>query len=179
MIDYSFEAYLSESTAADEAKKQGLTAAGYGLWRDKQGKIVAKTVDGVLQPVKGSRANINNYHSDVPKGKEVDHDAIDSVHDVMDKYLTPGTQVDTDITKYGTHKVAAVHPEKAKHLHDDLISAGFKYEKDEDFGSHVYRKGRTTVSVSGKPEIGHKGGAKRDHHSLVISIDHTKPPKKR
>ena len=42
---------LGESDAADQAKKQGLTNAGWGKWANAQGKIVAKTVDGRLQKV--------------------------------------------------------------------------------------------------------------------------------
>lgn len=179
MANPTFENYLIESQTADEAKRQGLIAAGYGLWRDKNGNIVAKTEGDKLVPIKGSRADIRNYHINVPKNREVDHDALDSVNSVLDKYVTPGTKVDTDVSKYAIHKTTAVHPEKAKHLHDDLIAAGFKYEKDDDFGSHIYRLGRTQVAISDKPEIGHKPGAKRDHHSIIISIDHTKPAKKK
>lgn len=174
-----FEEFLTEQTAADEAKRQGLTAAGFGLWRDKAGKIVAKTVDGVLKPVKGSRAEPMHYHINVPKNREVDHDTIDSVTEVMEKYLTPGTKTDTDVTKYGTHKTSAIHPDKAKHLHDDLVAAGFEYEKDEDWETHNYRKGRTVISISDKPEVGHKPGSKSDHHSLTFSVDHVKPKKKK
>jgi hypothetical protein len=38
----------AESEAAKEAKKRGLTSAGYGNWKDKSGNVVAKTVDGKL-----------------------------------------------------------------------------------------------------------------------------------
>ena len=37
-----------ESDAAKEAKKRGLTSAGWGKWKDKSGNVVAKTVDGKL-----------------------------------------------------------------------------------------------------------------------------------
>ena len=175
----NFDDYLAESDAADQAKKQGLVAAGFGLWRDKTGKIVAKTVDNTLQPVKGSRADIRHYTDTVPKNREVAHDTIDELTDMLDKHATPGTQTDTDVTKYATHKTTAIHPEKAKHLHDDLMAAGFKYEKDEDFNNHVYRKGKVSLSISSKPEIAHKGGGKRDHHSVVFSAEHGKPTNKR
>lgn len=36
---------------AEIAKSKGLVSKGYGNWADKSGKIVAKTVDGKLQPV--------------------------------------------------------------------------------------------------------------------------------
>lgn len=180
MIIPSFEDFLTEeSQAAEEAKRRGLTSAGFGLWRDKQGKVVARTVDGKLEPVKGSRADLSHYHINVPQNKEVDHDSIDSVMDAVQKYATPGTKVDTDVTKYGTHKTSAIHPDKAKHLHDDLIEAGFEYEKDPDWGDHTYRKGNTAITISAKPDTSHKPGAKNDHHSIVVSVDHVRVKKKK
>lgn len=41
-----------ELTAAEEAKNRGLIAKSYGKWADKSGKIVARTVDDKLVPVK-------------------------------------------------------------------------------------------------------------------------------
>lgn len=174
-----FEEFLLESDASEEAKRQGLVSAGWGLWKDKQGKVVARTVDGKLEPVKGSRADITNYHTNVPQNRQVNHDAIDEVNDTMDKHMTPGTKVETEVTKYAANKISAVHPDKAKFMHDDLIKSGFKYEKDEDFGSHVYRKGRVSISISGKPEVSHKPGTKRDHLSVVATFDHVGIPRKK
>lgn len=172
-----FTDYLLESEAAEQAKKMGLTAASWGLWKDKDGKVVKKTVDGKLVDVKGSRANLNNYHTNIPQNKETDHDAIDNLESHLDKYITPGTRTTTDITKYGTHKTSAVHPDKAKHLHDDLIADGFQYEKDDIWDTHQYRKGNMTVQISDKPETSHKGGGKNDHLSIAFSVNHTRPPK--
>ena len=39
------------NSAADQAKKQGLTSVGWGRWANAQGKVVAKSVDGRLQKV--------------------------------------------------------------------------------------------------------------------------------
>lgn len=171
-----FDEFLSESKAADEAKQKGWVSAGYGLWKDKQGKVVARTVNDKLEPVKGARADVNNYHSNVPSKKTVDYDSIDSVNSAIEKYLTPGSKTDTEVTKYSTYKTSGIHAEKAKHLHDDLVAAGFTYEKD-DFDSHVYRKGNTSVTISDKPEVSHKPGAKNDHHSIVVAVDHIKDKK--
>ena len=44
----SFLSEAAQSEAAQQAKEMGLTSAGYGNWRDKQGNVVAKTVDGQL-----------------------------------------------------------------------------------------------------------------------------------
>lgn len=171
----TFQSYLAESLAADEAKKLGLTSVGYGLWKDKSGKVVKKTVNDQLVDVKGSRANINHYHSNVPKGKSTDHDALDQIEEILGKYETPGTKVDTDVTKYDTHKGSAIHPDKAKHLHDDLIKAGFQYYKDEDFGQHIYSKGKVRIGISGSPEVSHDGSkGKKDHYSVTYSVGHGK-----
>lgn len=47
------------SDASIEAKKKGLTNRGAGNWYDSKGNYVAKTVDGVLQPVQASDKNID------------------------------------------------------------------------------------------------------------------------
>ena len=39
---------LQEETAAVQAKRKGLESAGFGRWKNKQGKVVATTVDGKL-----------------------------------------------------------------------------------------------------------------------------------
>ena len=39
------------NSASAQAKKQGLEYAGFGRWKNQQGKVVAKTVDGRLQKV--------------------------------------------------------------------------------------------------------------------------------
>ena len=45
-----------ESSAADKAHKKGLTYAGYGKWKDKSGKIVAKSVnDRLIDLTKSSK----------------------------------------------------------------------------------------------------------------------------
>lgn len=59
------------NAAADQAKKQGLEYAGFGRWKNQQGKVVAKTVDGRLQKV-----DINMGQQDPkdrnPKTKPID-----------------------------------------------------------------------------------------------------------
>ncbi len=38
-----------ETSASAQAKRMGLTGDGHGDWYDKQGKLIAKTVDGKLK----------------------------------------------------------------------------------------------------------------------------------
>lgn len=46
------------SKAAEEAKKKGWVSAGWGRWNDKSGKMVGRTVDGKLVPVKKPAGNV-------------------------------------------------------------------------------------------------------------------------
>ncbi len=52
-IDEKLSDYLPSglNSAAAQAKKQGLRSIGFGRWVNKDGKVVAKTKDGKLQPV--------------------------------------------------------------------------------------------------------------------------------
>lgn len=43
---------LNESNAAEEAKKRGLISKAFGYWANKAGKIIARTVNDKLEPVK-------------------------------------------------------------------------------------------------------------------------------
>jgi hypothetical protein len=46
--------------ASAEAKKKGLISAGFGKWKDKSGKVVAKTVDGKLVDIDPSESGEDN-----------------------------------------------------------------------------------------------------------------------
>lgn len=73
---------VNEGTAADAAKKKGLTYAGWGKWADKKGTVVAKTVDDKLVPISDKEKKVastkqgsandkwNNYDGLAPELKE-------------------------------------------------------------------------------------------------------------
>jgi hypothetical protein len=65
LIDLLFE------DAADDARKKGLTSSGFGYWKDKSGKVVARTVDGKLVPVKDDEpaATKSSNNDEVPTAK--------------------------------------------------------------------------------------------------------------
>lgn len=52
MNNILLENILREGTAADKAHKLGLVFAGWGKWKNKQGKVVAKTVGDKLVSIK-------------------------------------------------------------------------------------------------------------------------------
>lgn len=175
----NFENYLTESKAAEEAHKLGLSAAGYGLWRDKNGKVVKKTVDDKLVDVRGSEANLKHYHTDIPLNKNANHAEHDQSSDIIAAHETEGNYRESEATKYNIIEHSAVHPEKAAALHDALVGAGYQHTPSA-FGQ-MYRNGKTSVMISNRPEVGHKrGSTKKDHHSIVIQTEHVpkKKPKK-
>lgn len=166
-----FEDFLSESTAAEEAHKNELTAAGWGLWKDKDGKVVKKTDGKKLVDVRGSEANINHYHSNIPLNKKASHAEHDQSSDIVKLAETPGTHRSSDVTKRSINEHSAVHPKHAAKLHDALVSGGYQYDPSP-FG-HMYRNGKTAVMISNEPEVSHKrGGKEKDHHSIVIQTEH-------
>lgn len=174
----SFETYLKESAAAEEAHKLGLSAAGYGLWRDKTGKVVKKTVDDKLVDVRGSEANLKHHHINIPQNREGNHAEHDQSSDIVSAHETPGTHRESEVTKYHINEHSAVHPDKAAELHNALVGAGYKHTPSA-FGQ-MYQKGKTSVMISNRPEISAKRGGKNDHHSVLIRTDHVakKKPKK-
>ena len=52
--ELSLTKILNESEASDEAHKNGWKHSGYGIWKNKQGEVVAKTVNGKLQKTKNT-----------------------------------------------------------------------------------------------------------------------------
>jgi len=48
LFEWAFQLNEEESEAAKDAHRLGLTADSWGRWKDKSGKVVAKTVDGKL-----------------------------------------------------------------------------------------------------------------------------------
>lgn len=173
-----FEDYLVESTAAEEAHKLGLTATGWGLWKNSDGKIVKKSDGKSLVDVRGSEANINHYHSHIPLDKVASHAEHDQSSDIVALAETKGTTRSSDVTKRSINEHSAVHPKQAAKLHDALVSAGYDYDPSP-FG-HMYRNGSTAVMISNEPEVSHKrGGKEKDHHSIVIQTEHKKAKRKK
>lgn len=166
-----FDNYLLEEVAAEQAHKLGLSAAGYGLWRDAKGKVVKKTVEGKLVDVRGSEANINHYHSNIPTSKVANHAEHDQSSDIIASHETPGTHRESEVSKYHIIEHSSVHPDKAAALHEALVGAGYKHVASP-FGQ-MYKSGKTAVMISNRPEVSHKrGGKDKDHHSIVIQTDH-------
>jgi hypothetical protein len=166
-----FDNYLMESEAADAAHKLGLTAAGYGLWRDKDGKIVKKTVEGKLKDVRGSAANIKHYHSNIPASKQGNHAEHDMSSDIVADHETEGAHRESEVSKYHIIEHSSVHPKNAAKLHDTLVGSGYKHSSSP-FGQ-MYKHGKTAVMISNRPEVSHKrGGKDKDHHSIVIQTEH-------
>lgn len=175
-----FESFLLESDAAEAAHKAGLSAVGYGLWRDKDGKITKKTVDGKLKDVRGSEANLKHYHSSIPSSKTGNHAQHDQSSDIVKAHETPDAHRESETTKHNITEHSSVHPSKAPLLHNALVGAGYKHSSSP-FGQ-MYKNGKTAVMISNHPEISHKrGGKTKDHHSIVIQTEHVakaKPAKK-
>ena len=174
----SFDQFLLESKAAEEAHKQGLSAAGYGLWRDKSGKVVKKTVDDKLVDVRGSEANLNHYHFDIPSNKVANHAAHDESVDIVNQHATVAAKTDSKANKYNITEHSQVHADKAFGLHEALVGAGYEHQPSA-FGQ-IYTKGKTSVMISNRPEVAAKpGGKEKDHHTVVIRTDHVAKKKEK
>lgn len=171
-----FETYLVESTASDEAHELGLTAAGWGLWRDKTGKVVKKTQDGKLVDVRGSAAKIEHYHINIPSNEEANHAEHDQSSDIVAEFETKGTHRESEISKVAINEHSAVSKENAKKMHDALVGAGYAH-RPSPFGQ-MYTSGGTSIMISNHPETSHKrGGKEKDHHTVLITTKHKRKKK--
>lgn len=63
---------VKESTASDKAHKLGLKHAGFGRWKDKEGKVVAKTQDDKLVKISDKESK----SKDKAPEKNIDNDEI-------------------------------------------------------------------------------------------------------
>lgn len=183
---------LNESDASEEAKKKGLVGKGWGRWYNKQGDLVAKTVDGKLEYVQ--KKEPTNVGVDEPQIDKTVSFAI-RVHGDQkygDKpYEYHLKQVFDNAVKFGGSLAAR----QAAILHDTLEdTAVTKPELEAQFGPKVAHlvdlltnqpsKENTYRRIRTDPEAvfvklcdrlanvseGQKNGKYRKEHSLFKSI---------
>lgn len=92
---------LLESSASEEAKKQGLTHKGYGKWADKHGTIVAQTKGDKLIPVKNTGQHIPSSAGNITKttGPKASKKFISKTKSTFDPLLK------TNNVKYGEYVI--------------------------------------------------------------------------
>lgn len=86
---------LQESQASEEAKKKNLKHVGYGNWEDKNGKLVAKTVNGklVFNDKKKSNKKKDNSISGNSEAEKKISDKLEKIHDIVQKLKEKGKKI--------------------------------------------------------------------------------------
>ena len=124
LLDILLEEYIpeEESETAKQAHAKGWVGGGWGTWKDKSGKVVAKTINGQLVPI------------DQVQPQDQDADIESFAQSIRDKY--PVTSFEIKQSKIGDIVLSRVFIPKELHgqgigtkIMDDLLQYADAHKK--------------------------------------------------